>query len=135
MRRFHTLLGAALLGGALLASVPALAGDELLSASAAESSAEVAARVACAWRRQQQRQGSANARLAAGEVDIRCAPDEAGRKLLRAAGERLGLSARAHHRVLRVARSIADLAGVEAIGAAQVAEAIQYRRPLPGEPA
>ncbi|MCB1894354.1 MAG: YifB family Mg chelatase-like AAA ATPase [Zoogloeaceae bacterium] len=119
----------------LVVEVPALAGDELLSVSTAESSAEVAVRVAGAWRRQQQRQGGANARLAAGEVDIRCAPDEAGRKLLRAAGERLGLSARAHHRVLRVARSIADLAGVEAIGAAQVAEAIQYRRPLPGEPA
>ncbi len=56
-----------------------------------------------------------------------CTPDEAGRKLLADAVARLGLSARAHDKVLRVARTIADLEGREVVGAAQVAEAIQYR--------
>ena len=117
----------------LVVEVPALADDELLTAAAVESSAEVAARVERAWAHQQRRQGTTNARLAAGDVGHYCVPDEAARELLRTAGERLGLSARAHHRLLRVARSIADLAGSDGIGAAQVAEAIQYRRPLPGD--
>jgi magnesium chelatase family protein len=54
-------------------------------------------------------------------------PDAAGRELLRAAIERLGLSARAYDRILRVARTIADLEGSEGVRAAHVAEAIQYR--------
>jgi len=56
-----------------------------------------------------------------------CALDEAGHRLLHAAMEKLGLSARAHDRVLRLARTIADLEGEESIEAAHVAEAIQYR--------
>ena len=54
-------------------------------------------------------------------------PDAAGRRLLLACMERLGLSARAHDKVLRVARTIADLAGAEVIGEPHVAEAVQYR--------
>ena len=118
----------------LVVEVPALADDELLASAVGEPSADVGARVDRAWASQQRRQGLANARLSAAEVDARCAPDEAGRSLLRTAVARLGLSARAYHRVLRVARSIADLADAEAVGAGHVAEAIQYRRPLPGQP-
>ncbi|MCB1956670.1 MAG: YifB family Mg chelatase-like AAA ATPase [Rhodocyclaceae bacterium] len=112
--------------------VPALAGDELLDQPAGEASADVRLRVEAAWRCQLARQGKPNARLDAGEIDRHCHASEAARSLLAAAIERLGLSARAYHRILRVARSIADLAGSESIGPAHVAEAVQYRRPLPG---
>ena len=62
-------------------------------------------------------------------ADIRrfCETDEAGRNLLRAAFDNLGLSGRGYDRVLRVARTIADLAGEEKIGAMHIAEAIQFR--------
>ena len=56
-----------------------------------------------------------------------CALDEAGEKLLRGAFQRMGLTARSHDRILRVARTIADLEGAERISAAHLAEAIQYR--------
>ena len=62
------------------------------------------------------------------EIDAHCRPDEHGAALLRNAATRLNLSARAYHRVLRVARSIADLAGSEAVLSTHIAEAIQYRR-------
>jgi magnesium chelatase family protein len=74
------------------------------------------------------RQSKPNARLTAGEVDTRCLPDEAGGKLLKQASTHLDLSARAWHRILKVARTIADLADSEEIRAPHVAEAIQYRR-------
>ncbi len=112
--------------------VPALAQHELLDAPAGEGSAAVRARVERAWALQQARQPGPNARLSAGEVERICAANDATRALLASAIERLGLSARGYHRVLRVARSIADLAGCETIAPAHVAEAIQYRRPLPG---
>jgi magnesium chelatase family protein len=74
------------------------------------------------------RQGKPNARLSNKEIDRHCQADAAGAALLKQALARLNLSARAYHRVLRVARSIADLAGSESIAAAHIAEAVQYRR-------
>ena len=74
------------------------------------------------------RQGKPNALLGTKEIDRLCATDRDGDQLLRQALARLLLSARAYHRVLRVARSIADLAQAAAITAEHIAEAIQYRR-------
>jgi magnesium chelatase family protein len=61
-------------------------------------------------------------------MDRHCAPDARGATVLKQAMSRLGLSARAYHRVLKVARTIADLAGAQRIAGAHIAEAIQYRR-------
>ena len=62
------------------------------------------------------------------EIDRLCKPDEAGENLLKQAISRLGLSARAYHRILKLARTIADLAGKDNITSAYIGEAIQYRR-------
>ena len=74
------------------------------------------------------RQGKENARLSTRENDKYCALNAKGATLLKQAISRLGLSARGYHRTLKVARTIADLAGVDRISDIQVAEAIQYRR-------
>ncbi|CAB3768113.1 YifB family Mg chelatase-like AAA ATPase [Paraburkholderia humisilvae] len=110
--------------------IPALSPAEL-SARAAENgepSAAIAARVQHARERQLTRQGKTNRELDGREVDGVCRPDNAGESLLREAGERFGWSARAYYRVLKVARTIADLAGVDTPNASQIAEAVQYRR-------
>ena len=78
--------------------------------------------------KQEARQGKPNARLSTKEIDRHCRSDEAGATLLKQALTRLNLSARAYHRVLRVARSIADLAGSDTITSQHIAEAVQYRR-------
>lgn len=114
----------------LVVEVPAIAPDALVRSPAGESSAVVRGRVDAARIAQLARQGCANAGLPAGEVERHCQPDAGGEALLRQAMQRLKLSARAYHRVLRVARTLADLAGAERPGAAHVAEAIQYRRSL-----
>lgn len=111
--------------------VPPLAVRELRQV-AAEPSAAVRSRVAAARERQLARfdanhPAPRNASLTARGVARHCALEEPARQLVEAAFERLGLSARAFHRVLKVARTIADLAGEEGIAAAHVAEAIQYR--------
>ena len=110
--------------------VPALSQQELQSAADGESSDAVRNRVIAARDRQLERQGKPNAALASGEIDALCAPDEAGAKLLSAALVRLKLSARAYHRVLKLARTVADLAGAARIASPHVAEAIHYRRNL-----
>ena len=112
----------------LQVEVPALPAEALQKAPEGESSATVRARVIQARARQQARQGKSNARLNTREIDLYCQPDAIGASLLKQALNRLNLSARAYHRVLRVARSIADLAGSAAIAPQHIAEAVQYRR-------
>jgi len=108
--------------------VPVVPQDELMSRAAGESSQVVRSRVAAAWRMQRERQGKPNDRLAPGEIDKYCSLGQQAEALLKQAMTRLGLSARSYHRVLKVSRTIADLAGVKMIAGAHVAEAIQYRR-------
>jgi magnesium chelatase family protein len=97
-------------------------------ASHSETSAVVAERVMQSRARQLQRQSKANARLSASEVERYCAPDATGRVVLERAMQRFGLSARAYHRILKLARTIADLACNERVVAADVSEAIGLRR-------
>lgn len=113
--------------------VGSLSADEMQTAASGEATATVRARVIAAHARQQARQGTANAHLDAAGIDQHCPADDKAKALLRQAIERLGLSARAYHRTLKVARSIADLANADVISTAHVAEAIQYRRGLPNE--
>jgi magnesium chelatase family protein len=116
--------------------VPAVPYRDLDGAAPGESSVETRRRVEAARARQRARlaRGRArtsapvNARLTGRQVARFCGLPRAGRELLRQAVDRLGLSARAHDRVLKVARTIADLAGADEIGVEHLAEALQYRR-------
>jgi magnesium chelatase family protein len=108
--------------------VPAPREAELVAPVAGESSEAIRNRVQRARQVQISRQGKPNSLLGTREIDRHCATDRDGDQLLRHALARLLLSARAYHRVLRVARSIADLAQQTSISAAHIAEAIQYRR-------
>ena len=94
----------------------------------AVTSAGVRAGVTAARERQMGRQGKPNARLSPREIEARCTPDAAGAALLAQAMAQLFLSARAYHRILKVARTIADLAEAATIGAPHIAEAVAYRR-------
>jgi magnesium chelatase family protein len=109
--------------------VPPLRFESLMEDGRGSTSAEMREHVLAARERQSTRNGASrpNARLAPREIERHCALDARGTRLLRAALERLGLSARGVHRVLRVARTIADLDGCAAIAEAHLAEAIQYR--------
>jgi magnesium chelatase family protein len=108
--------------------VPPPRESELIAPVAGENTDSIRRRVEEARRVQLERQGKPNALLGTREIDKHCATDRDGDQLLRHALARLLLSARAYHRVLRVARSIADLASKTSISAEHIAEAIQYRR-------
>jgi magnesium chelatase family protein len=101
----------------------------------AEGSAQVAARVAAARMLQAERLAGTgkrtNAELDGDMLELHATPDEPGRKLLYQAAEAMRLSARGYTRMLRVARTIADLAGSEGVGRIHVAEALSYRRQAP----
>ena len=114
----------------LMLEVPTVAPEQLAALPDGEPSGTIRERVAQARQRQMRRQGKPNAQLSTSEIDAHCPVDEAGRGLLAQATQRLNLSARAYHRVLRVARTLADLAGRDTLSTADLAEAIQYRRGL-----
>ena len=110
--------------------VPSLPAEDLprRGRGTGEPSAVVRERVVAAAMRQHARQGKPNGELQPKEVERLCVPDAQGEALLKAAFARLSLSARAYHRILKVARTIADLAGADRLAARHVAEAIGYRR-------
>lgn len=111
--------------------VPRVDTSRLLKLEAAEeSSAVVRGRVLVATQRQQARQGKLNAALSVGELLVHAALDPEAQALLEQALFKLRLSARAGHRLLRVARSIADLAGSDAVGAPHLSEALAYRQDI-----
>jgi magnesium chelatase family protein len=111
--------------------LPALRADDYEAAAIGEDSAAIRARVARARERQRERFGSrgaaVNAQMTTRQMRRWCAPPPAAEQLLAAATTRLGLSARGRDRVLKVARTIADLAGLTSIVGEHCAEAIQYR--------
>ncbi|MEC9489163.1 MAG: ATP-binding protein, partial [Halanaerobium sp.] len=111
--------------------VPPLQKEELLNSPVGERSEQVRERVIKARKIQQERyQGlktEANAGMTSREVRQFCPVNDAGEALLEKAIDRLGLSARSYDRVLKVARTIADLKGKHRIAADEIAEAIQYR--------
>lgn len=116
--------------------VPALAAEEMALGTGGPdrpsktevTSAAVRAEVVAARTRQMARQGKPNARLDPREIDAHCITDAAGAALLAQAMARLSLSARAYHRILKVARTIADLADCAGIAVSHIAEAVAYRR-------
>ncbi len=114
----------------LMIEVPAVIEAELTAKGDGETSAAVRDRVVAARDRQIERQDKANARLTPDEIDRHCLPDCAGAQLLKRAMAQFALSARAYHRILKVARTVADLAGAAHVGGPHVAEAIHYRRGL-----
>ncbi|WP_419907550.1 YifB family Mg chelatase-like AAA ATPase [Hoeflea sp.] len=119
-------------------SVPAVTAADLIKPGASEESSVVAQRVAMARQRQKERFDAhdmpavtANALCPTSLIETVADPDAAGKVLLHEAAERMKFSARAYHRVLKVARTLADLEGAANVGRMHIAEAISYR--LPGE--
>ena len=110
--------------------VPALAPAELLNAPCGETSDSIRARCAQARDHATARQGKTNHALAGQEIDTYALLDPAASKFLQSAAAQLGWSARGTHRTLKIARTIADLAGAQTTQLTHVAEAMQYRRRL-----
>lgn len=111
----------------LQVEVAALTTDEITSVEPGEPSASIRERVEAARQIQRERFRKCNADMTSRQLRKYCELDPPSRRLLIAAIERLGLSARAHDRILKVARTIADLAGAERIESGHLAEAVQYR--------
>jgi magnesium chelatase family protein len=111
--------------------VPAVPHSDLTKIKASEPSAVIAARVEKArdiqTRRFARTKIHSNARMGSRHIKAHCRIDADSRRLLQTAIDKLGLSARAYHRVLKIARTIADLAGSSQIGTDHISEAIQYR--------
>jgi magnesium chelatase family protein len=120
----------------LTIEVGSVTAADLVLPPPSEGSAEVSARVAAARRRQSERYAAmgltttTNAATSASVIEIVAKPDESGAKLLREASEKFRLTARGFHRVMKVARTIADLDGVEHVGRIHLAEALSYRAQL-----
>ena len=132
VRRYHSKISGPLLDRIdLIVEVPALDYEELSRRSSAERSADIKKRVNAAREIQRRRFGGdgtmCNAHIGSREMNEICALDAEGEALMHAAFDSMGLSARSYDRILRVARTIADLDGQETISPEHVAEAIQYR--------
>jgi magnesium chelatase family protein len=118
----------------LLIDVPAVLAADLLRPAPAEGSAEVAERVAAAREIQRERfrelgvaGATCNAAAPAGAVESIAAMNDAARALLRDAAEKMRISARGFHRVLKLARTLADLEGADSVARVHLAEALSYR--------
>ena len=115
----------------IILQVPALSFEELSRRGGGESSADIRARVNAARKLQNVRfagtDTDCNARLGPKGLAEHCALDDAGRDLMKMAFQRMNLTARSYDRILRVARTIADLAGSADIKSEHIAEAIRYR--------
>ncbi|MDQ0318597.1 magnesium chelatase family protein [Pararhizobium capsulatum DSM 1112] len=116
--------------------VPAVTAADLIRPGMAEGSSSVAARVARARELQRDRFLAAglpgitsNARCTTTMIEVMAAPDASGLQLLRDAAEKMRFSARGYHRILKVARTLADLDGHDTVGRIHIAEAISYRMP------
>ena len=124
-------MGVARVSGANPALLVAAPGEgELVNAPPGESTEAVRSRVVQARERAVARQGSANQALEGQAIDTQCQLDPAAAKFLNVPATRLGWSGRGIHRCLKVARTIADLAGAQTVQITHVAEAVQYRRVL-----
>ncbi len=112
--------------------VPIISAEDLLGAPPGEATDSIRLRCEAARDVAMKRQGTANQALQGNDIDKHAGLDDSGAKFLKLAATRLGWSARSTHRVLKVARTIADLAGAETIQTQHVAEAAQYRRTVGG---
>ena len=112
----------------LIIEVPALSAAELTQAAPGEPSAAVRERVLAARERQQRRQGKSNALLNVTELDELAAIEPEVKAALSAVLEKLSLSARSYHRILRIARTLADLAGSDTVNQRHVMQAVSFRR-------